>query len=368
MAHAGLVPNGPPLINGASCAPPPASTSASTKPDPRSPSCSAVGLHSDEIVGESFTSRGLSQDVACFLLKSWRASTRLQYGPHIKNWLSFCMCREANPFQPSVTLLLDYLFSEFQKETGRTYSSMNTIRSAISAVADINGQPAGQHPLVVRFMKAVFQERPSFPRSHTTWDPHLVLDYIIALGPDEDLTLIQLSRKLAILMLLLSGQRGQTLHFLDIRNMTVSDLSISFRLGDPLKTSRPGAHMSELVFVAYPTDRRLCVVTSVFCYLARTASLRGSITGFFLTTKPPVRVASRDTLRRWTKDIMRAAGIDLTVFSPHSTRSASTSKAALKLPLSTILSTAGWSRESTFTRFYKRPILQPGLFSRAVLS
>ena len=134
-----------------------------------------------------------------------------------------------DPFQPSLNMLLDYLLSEFRKETGRSYSSMNTIRSAISAVASISGQPVGKHPLVIRFMKAVFQEKPSFPRYHTTWDPHLVLDYILGLGLTEDLSLIQLSRKLVILMLLLSGQRGQTLHLLDIRNMTVSDLKSFFQ-------------------------------------------------------------------------------------------------------------------------------------------
>ena len=65
---------------------------------------------------------------------------------------------------------------------------------------------------------------------------------------------------------------------------------------------------------------------------------------------------------------MAAAGIDLTVFSPHSTRSASSSKAALKLPLATILSTVGWSKESTFARYYRRPLVRSGLFANAVLS
>ena len=63
---------------------------------------------------------------------------------------------------------------------------------------------------------------------------------------------------------------------------------------------------------------------------------------------------------------MAAAGIDLTVFSPHSTMSTSSSKAALKLPLATILSMVGWSRESTFARFYRRPLVRSGLFANAV--
>ena len=73
------------------------------------------------------------------------------------------------------------------------------------------------------------------------------------------LSLIQFSRKLTLLLLLLSGQRDQTLHMLDIRNMTVLDSWVSFRNGDALKSSRPGVHLSELVFAAYPPDRRLCV-------------------------------------------------------------------------------------------------------------
>ena len=267
-----------------------------------------------------------------------------------------------------MSVLLDYLLLQFNSKTGRGYSSMNTIRSAISAIATIDGHPAGQHPLVSRFMKAVFLERPSLPRSRTTWDPQLVLDYLCGLGPTVNLSLLQLSRKLAMLMLLLSGHRGQILHLLDTRNMSVTESQVVFGIGDLLKTSRPGVHMSSLIFEAYPHDRHLCIVDAITHYLTRTRSIRGSLTGFFLTTRPPVRLASRDTLRRWVKDVMGAAGIDITVFSPHSTRSASSSKAALRLPLSTVVSTIGWARESTFTRHYRKPLTHHGQFARAILS
>ncbi|MPC98540.1 hypothetical protein E2C01_093914 [Portunus trituberculatus] len=38
---------------------------------------------------------------------------------------------------------------------------INTKRSTMSAVASINGQPTRQNPLVARFVKVVFQKRPS---------------------------------------------------------------------------------------------------------------------------------------------------------------------------------------------------------------
>ena len=272
-----------------------------------------------------------------------------------------------DPFHPHIGVLLDFLFSEFNRAPGRGYGTMNTIRSAISAIATIAGQPAGQHALVSRFMKAVFLQRPAFSRTHVTWDPQMVLDYICSLGSTEALSLLHLSRKLVILMLLLSGQRGQTLHLLDVRNLSLSESQAIFGIGDLLKTSRPGAHFSGLVFEAYPHDSRLCIVHTIKHYLYRTRSIRGELTGLFLTTRSPVWLASRDTLRRWVRDVMRAAGIDLTVFSPHSTRSASSSKAALVLPLSTVVSTIGWARESTFTRHYHKPLAPHGQFARAVL-
>ena len=76
------------------------------------------------------------------------------------------------------------------------------------------------------------------------------------------LSTIQLSRKLTILMLLLSDQRSQVLHCLDTKNMTLSETSVSFRIGD-LKNSRPGHHVSEIIFEAYTPDSRLCVHTAV---------------------------------------------------------------------------------------------------------
>ena len=117
-----------------------------------------------------------------FLLNSWRARTQSQNRTYIERWISVCLERKIDPFQPPLSFLLDYLLQEADRVQGRSYSSMNTIRSAISAVASIGHTPACRHPLVCRFMKAVFQIRPSFSRSRTTWDPDVVLTHIDGLG------------------------------------------------------------------------------------------------------------------------------------------------------------------------------------------
>ena len=50
---------------------------------------------------------------------------------------------------------------------------------------------------------------------------------------------------------------------------------------------------------------------------------------------------------------MTSAGVDTTIFTPHSTRAAATSKAkTASVPIQEILKTAGWSSLRCFDRFY----------------
>ena len=88
---------------------------------------------------------------------------------------------------------------------------------------------------MIRFLKGVFQLHPALPRNEITWDPDIVLHYLRRQAPVKTLSLKSLTIKLATLMALLSGQRAQTLHLLDIRNITLSKNSVKCRLGDVLK-------------------------------------------------------------------------------------------------------------------------------------
>ena len=117
---------------------------------------------------------------------------------------------------------------------------------------------AGQHPLVTRFMKGIFNKRPCFPKTSVTWGTSLVLNYL------QDLTtsnLKNLTLKAVRLTALLTGQRTQTVHLLSIQNMTVTAEFYKFRIGDIVKQTRPGNHLSEIELPAYPHDKRLCIVS-----------------------------------------------------------------------------------------------------------
>ena len=267
--------------------------------------------------------------------------------------------------KPTVGQVLHFLYALFQDGLG--YSAINTARSALSAWIDLEGVPAGQHCLVKRFVRAAFQQRPALPKNTVVWDVDLVLDYLKTLSPVKFISIKLLTHKLTMLLLLLSGQRQQTIHLLDVRNMTLSGSSVKFRIGDVIKQSRPGTHIQEIKLKAYAPDRRLCIVTVLREYLKRTLMVRGVEKHLLLTYGRPVHAASRATIRRWVIAVLCEAGVDLTIFSPHSTRAASTSHASRHVPLDTILTTAGWSRESTFRQYYDKPVDQSFTFCQAVL-
>ena len=73
------------------------------------------------------------------------------------------------------------------------------------------------------------------------------------------------------------------------------------------------------------------------------------------------------TIGRWIKIVLGQAGIDTERFSGHSTRCASTSKALLSVSTDVILATAGWTGDSTFRKFYDKPVAVTNQMSLAVL-
>ena len=141
-------------------------------------------------------------------------------------------------------------------------------------------------------------------------------------------------------------------------NITLNKNEFRWRIGDLIKTSNPKNHADQLVFAVYPPDRRLCMVTDVRACLNRTALLRRKESGFLISFKKPHNKVSRDTIRRWVKAVCELSRVDTSIFTPHSTRAASTSKAATKIPLKTMLKTAGWRRRSTFVTYYNKPVIR----------
>ena len=94
---------------------------------------------------------------------------------------------------------------------------MNTARTISSTIVKTENEiPFGELPLVCRFLKGVFNLRLDLPRYSTTWDVSVVLKYIKSLEALNQYNLKSLSYRLAILLCITTGQRDQTLFYVNI--------------------------------------------------------------------------------------------------------------------------------------------------------
>ena len=107
-------------------------------------------------------------------------------------------------------------------------------------------------------------------------------------------------------------------------------------------------------------------------YKKKTAMLRVvdpmEPTPLFISFWKPHKPVSSPSIDRWMKELLKEAGVDTKVFKAHLTRAASTStEIAQGVSMADIMNMAGWSRQSTFERFYYKSI-QNDNYARAVLT
>ena len=140
-------------------------------------------------------------------------------------------------------------------------------------------------------MKGVFEKRTPHPRYNKIWHVSLVLSYLTTLDPVEKLTLKDLTLKLLVLLLLITGQRGQSIHLLNITTMHLSDTSCVFNLTSHTKTSNPPIQ-------DFQQDCRICPIKTLKEYLKRTHTIRGNEHQLFISLVKPHKSVSRDTISR----------------------------------------------------------------------
>ena len=133
----------------------------------------------------------------------------------------------------------------------------------------------------------------------TTWDVDIVFSQFIKWGDNANLTDKQITQKLLLLLLLLGGQRMDTIYSFSVSNMLVTDISIAFAPSNVLKHSRKGSKLGNFCYKNYPQEPSLCVVTCCVKYLQRRSKrIDKSEDRLFITYGKPYKSASIDTLRR----------------------------------------------------------------------
>ena len=79
---------------------------------------------------------------------------------------------------------------------------------------------------------------------------------------------------------------------------------------------------------------------------------------------------TRNTIAHWVKFMLDRSGVDIVKFKAGSVQPAVASQAmTMSVPITCIMAKAGWSRESTFAKFYDKHVITTGdPFKKAVLA
>ena len=105
---------------------------------------------------------GLSEEVAQIIFQFWRGLTQTQYKSSFTKLKQFCGLRKLDPMRRDITYSTDFL-AELHKE-GLSHSAINYVCSALSAfVKLLDGDSIGKHHLVCKFMKGLFNIKPTQP-------------------------------------------------------------------------------------------------------------------------------------------------------------------------------------------------------------
>ena len=216
-----------------------------------------------------------------------------------------------------------------------------------------------------KYLSASFNTHPpGVLRPGSTWDVNVLLDYFVKLGPNEKITKSNiLGGKLVLQLLLTQLCRSSEVAQLQMSMMRILHGTIQFRLNKPVKTCTARNYnvkskaqlMTVKEFDGHPL---LCPVKTLLAYIQRTKFKRLSVDHLFVlvTTQEPRR-ATAQTIVRWAKDIMRDAG--LAEFNVHSTRGVgATAGLLMGLPLDEIVRRVGWTRATTFMKYYMKPVKQ----------
>ena len=305
----------------------------------------------------TFQGQGTDHTLAEFICGSWRDSTKNQYTCAWRTWSEWCGGHALSRTTPTVGQFVNYLWFLFN-EKSLAWSTIRLHRAAIAMIVDpLTKTPLSQHPMISRFMKAVYLARPPARKVKPIWSVSSVLVMLRTWGNPEDLTRAKLTWRLAMLLALASARRASDLSLLDIddKNLLKSDDSWRFSLVFGAKQDRPG-HLPQDIVISKQVSRELCPIENLKEYLRRTEGEREGNTQLLRTTVPPLRPASKQTVRSWLTKVLDLAGIQA---PGGSTRAASATWAAARaVPISTIMAAADWSCIKTMSRYYIRPLPQ----------
>ena len=300
-------------------------------------------LHASSLSAESFR----------LVAGNWRKSSSSRYDAAWRTFKDFLSTRKIPLDQVDLTVVTDYLSHLFVK--GLAYRTICLHRSVLSmTLPHIDRVAVGEHPLVCRVVKGIFNQRPPTRKIYDAWDVGKVFK-VFTSWPCP-LSLKQLQRKAAFLVAMATSRRPSELASLRCSSSFMSSTSDELRfLPSCLSKTDRQTHLGPPIVIKRLSgpDSSLCAVAALENLLQLRSSLQLDHDYVFFQFKPPYEKVSTASFSQRLAWALKAAGISA---PPGSTRSVSVSDAFSRgVDLAAILRAGDWSGAQTFYRHYLRP-------------
>nr|CAH7721074.1 unnamed protein product [Callosobruchus chinensis] len=288
---------------------------------------------------------------------SWRKSTLKTYSAAWNTWRSWADKQGIIAKTPSPADVARYLC--FLHNTRKF--ALSTILLHKSTIATFSRPPYAEtissNPLVKQILKGIANAKPKAARSKI-WDINKLLSWMNENPPDTN-SQFQVSRHVALLLLLSSGRRVHDLTLLrtDPGFFEQTEEHIIFWPQHGSKTDKHNYVQSGWKFLKNRDDL-WDVVRWTTKYIDISAGRRGPvgqlIPYLFVTTRGKIGPASRSVIAGWVRTALVSAGIE---GGAGSTRSAvATSRYNENVPLEDILKKGNWKGPGNFFRHYYKNV------------
>lgn len=299
-----------------------------------------------------------SEREVSLLTSGWRSSTLTAYKLAWKRWCTCCIQNGIDFKKPSGTQLAKFLANLKLKED-LSPSSVALHKSAISTLANPEMEHRlSEHKLVKQVMKGIVNTSNRKAQAQI-WDPRQVFTWLRINVPDP-LTLFEVSRRCAIILLLASGRRVHDLTLLRYSSESFIDNGDHIIMWPAYGSKTDSAtHQQSGWRLNTASDRGIDPIFWLrqLCILSEQRRKEAQDTqSLFVSTLGKPKPASRTVIGGWVKTVLRDAGINS---SAGSTRSAVASLSWLeRCPIEKILERGNWKSENTFAKYYKKPVEQ----------
>jgi hypothetical protein len=293
------------------------------------------------------------------LRQSWRPSTLKTYSAPWKTWLDRYRALGLGPYNPdgnSVARHLGYLF-RIKKLSA---STVKLHKSVIANFANPTKRESISNNIFVKQMvKAIDSAEPASIKKRI-WDIKQLIDWMERNPVQED-SIFQVSRHLALLLLVASGRRVHDLTLLNINeaSMLLTDTAVTFWPDFGSKTDSTTHRQSAWQLSMIPNEKLDPVRwTKLHLSLSETRRSTGNtqIDSLFITSRGPVKAASRAIIAGWIK----TAFVELSLpFPPGSIRSAvASSRRDNNMPIDNILRNGNWRSERNVLKHYFKEVIR----------